>query len=46
MHILTVLIPRSSEMAKNNTAPVLEVTRRTSARAPLAAPRKSKARRG
>ncbi len=45
--ILTVLIPRSSEVAKNNSAPVLEITRRTSARrTPLAAPTKSKARRG
>lgn len=38
--ILTVLIPRSSEVAKNNTAPVLEVTRRTSTSA------KSRVRRG
>lgn len=45
--ILTVLIPRSSEVAKNNSAPVLEITRRTSTRrTPLAAPTKSKARRG
>lgn len=45
--ILAVLIPRLSESAKNNTAPVLEVTRRAAARtALLAPPPKSKARRG
>lgn len=43
--ILTVLIPRSFELAKNNTAPVLKVTRATAARATqLAAANKAKAR--
>ena len=44
--ILAVLIPRSSEMVKNNTAPILEVTRSSPhAREPLAArppPRRSR----
>lgn len=45
--ILTVLIPRSSELAKNNTAPVLEVTRATAARTiPPALQTSPKARRG
>ena len=38
--ILAVLIPRSSEMVKNNTAPILEVTRNPpAAREPLAVAR-------
>lgn len=45
--ILTVLIPRSSEVAKNNSAPVLEITGKSSARrTPLAVPQKSKSRKG
>lgn len=45
--ILAFLIPRSSVVAKNNTAPVLEITRRRSARTkPLAAPMKSRTHKG
>ena len=45
--ILGVLIPRSSEMVKNNTAPILEVTRSpATARQPGAARPPRRARKG
>jgi transcriptional regulator with XRE-family HTH domain len=45
--ILSVLIPRSSEMVKNNTAPILEVTRSpAAAREPAAARPPRRARKG
>jgi transcriptional regulator with XRE-family HTH domain len=45
--ILSVLIPRSSEMVKNNTAPILDVTRSPgAAREPAAARPPRRARRG
>ena len=45
--MLGVLIPRSSEMVKNNTAPILEVTRTAgAAREPVAARPRRRARKG